>query len=61
MKTGKCPECEAEVEINDDDAKGDTIECGECGVGLELTGPDDNPIGLEVIEEDDLDDDDDEF
>lgn len=62
MKTGKCPECEAEVEIKEDDKKGDTIECDECGAELELTAPDDDPVGLEVIEEEDFDDDeDDEF
>lgn len=58
MKTGTCPECEADVEITADDQKGDTIECAECGVELELTAPDDDPIGLTVIEEEDDDDDD---
>jgi len=60
VKTAKCPACEGDIDISPDDKKGDTIECEECGVELELTAPDDDPIGLEVIEEEDLDDDDDE-
>lgn len=62
MKTGTCPECDADVEVKPEDKRGDTIECDECGAQLELTAPDDSPVGLEVIEEDDDDDDDeDEF
>ena len=61
MKTGICPECEADVKIDDNNSKGDTIECEECGVQLELTAPYDTPVGLEVIEEDLDDEDDDEF
>lgn len=60
VKTAKCPECEGDIDISPNDVMGDTIECDECGVELELTGPDDDPIGLELIEEND-DDDDDQF
>jgi len=49
-----CPECEAEVEIDEYDVdKGEIISCPECGVELEVTGL--SPLELDVApqEEDD--------
>ena len=58
MPTGTCPECEADVHVDIDADKGETVECEECNVTLEIVGLD--PVELDVVEEDDLDDDDDE-
>jgi alpha-aminoadipate/glutamate carrier protein LysW len=52
-----CPECEFEIDIDEYDAdKGDTLECDNCGVRLEVVSL--NPIELEVLSDDDDDDDD---
>jgi lysine biosynthesis protein LysW len=38
--------------------KGETVDCEECGVHLEIVGLD--PVELDIVEEEDDDDDDDE-
>ena len=62
-----CPECEFEIDVDEYDVdRGDTLECDNCGVTLEIVGL--NPIELEVAsddedeeeEEDDLDEDEEE-
>ena len=58
MPTGTCPECDADVHVDTDADKGDVISCEECGTDLELVGLD--PVELDIVEEDALDDDDDE-
>ena len=58
VPTGTCPECEADVHVDTDADKGETVDCDECGVHLEVVGLD--PVELDVVEEEDLDDDDDE-
>ena len=58
MPTGTCPECEADVHVDIDADKGETVECEECNVTLEIVGLD--PVELDVVEEEDLDDDEDE-
>lgn len=58
MPTGTCPECEADVHVDIDADKGETVECEECNVTLEIVGLD--PVELDVVEEEDADDDDDE-
>ncbi|HEY6045009.1 MAG TPA: hypothetical protein VIU65_00315 [Pyrinomonadaceae bacterium] len=58
MPTGTCPECEADVHVDIDADKGETVECEECNVTLEIVGLD--PVELDVVEEEDTDDDDDE-
>lgn len=58
MPTGTCPECEAEVHVDTDADKGDVMTCEECGSELELVGLD--PIELDIVEEDDLDNDEDD-
>ncbi len=56
MPTGTCPECEADVHVDLDADKGDTVACEECGVELEVVGLD--PVELDIVEEESYDDDD---
>ena len=52
-----CPECDAEIEIDEFDVdKGDLISCPECGSNLEVTTT--SPVELEAVDEDDDEDDD---
>ena len=46
MPRGTCPECEAEVQVDEDSDKGDVVECDDCGTQLEVVGLD--PIELDV-------------
>jgi alpha-aminoadipate carrier protein LysW len=49
-----CPECEFEIDIDELDVdRGDTLECDNCGVTLEIIGL--NPIELEAASEDEDD------
>lgn len=61
VPTGTCPECDADVHVDMDTDKGETVSCDECGAALEVVGLD--PVELDIVEEEDLDDDedDDEF
>ena len=60
MPIGTCPECEADVHVDTDADKGETVQCEDCGVQLEVVGLD--PVELDIVEEDlDEDDDDDEY
>ena len=53
-----CPECDAELEIDDDDLEemevGDPWDCEACGSRLRVSGLD--PIEFETDDEDDEDD-----
>ena len=54
-----CPECEFEIDVDEYDVdRGDTLECDNCGVTLEIIGL--NPIEFEVASDDDEDEDEDE-
>src|SRR5215203_5113301 len=54
-----CPECDAEIEVDEFDVdKGDLLSCPECGSSLEVTGV--APIELDVAGDEDDDDDEDE-
>jgi len=54
MPRGTCPECDAEVQVDEDTDKGDVVECSDCGTQLEVVGLD--PIELDVaVEEEDED------
>lgn len=62
MPVGTCPECDADVHVDTDADKGDSVACEECGTELEIVGLD--PVELDIAEEDigdDSDDDEDEF
>jgi len=49
-----CPECEVEIDVDEYDVdRGDTLECDNCGVTLEIIGL--NPIEFEVASDDDED------
>jgi len=58
VPTGTCPECDADVHVDVDTDKGETVSCEDCGTELEVVGLD--PLELDIVEEDDLDDDEDE-
>lgn len=58
MPTGTCPDCEADVHVDTDADKGDTLTCDECGSGLEVVGLD--PVELDIVEDDDDIDEDEE-
>jgi alpha-aminoadipate carrier protein LysW len=54
-----CPECEAEIHVDEDVDKGETLTCEECEATLEVVGLD--PIELDLApEEEDEDYDEDE-
>ena len=55
MPTGICPECDADVHVDTDTDKGESVSCEECGTELEVVGLD--PVELDIVEEEDLDDD----
>ena len=58
MPTGTCPECEADVHVDTETDKGDTVECEECGSELEVVGLD--PVELDIVAEEGFDEDEDE-
>ncbi len=58
MPTGTCPDCEADVHVDTDADKGDTVTCDDCGTELEVVGLD--PVELDVVEGDDEDADEEE-
>ncbi len=52
-----CPECDFEIDVDEYNVeKGDTLECDNCGVTLEVTGS--SPIELEVVPDDEDEDED---
>ena len=53
-----CPECDAEIEVDEFDVdKGDLISCPDCGANLEVTST--SPVELEGADDEDDEDDDD--
>jgi alpha-aminoadipate/glutamate carrier protein LysW len=52
VMTAKCPECDAELELNDV-MEGEIVVCSDCGVDLEVVSL--NPLTLELapMEEED--------
>lgn len=54
MPRGTCPECEGDVQVDDEVDKGDTVECPDCGTSLEVVGLD--PIELDVASEEEEED-----
>ncbi|MDQ2747495.1 MAG: hypothetical protein M3T96_09565 [Acidobacteriota bacterium] len=45
-----CPECSEEVYVDADSEQGDVVSCDECGTALEIVGLD--PIEVDVHDED---------
>jgi alpha-aminoadipate carrier protein LysW len=51
-----CPECEFEIDVDEYDVeRGDTLDCDNCGVTLEIIGL--NPIEFEVASDDEEEED----
>ena len=46
MPLAACPECEAEIHVDEDVDKGDILHCEECEIKLEVVGLD--PIELDL-------------
>ena len=46
MSAGKCPECDAKIELQTTTEKGEILECPDCGVELEVRSV--NPAALTV-------------
>lgn len=62
MPLAACPECEAEIHVDEDIDKGEVIHCEECESSLEVVGLD--PIELDLLADGDEDapgDDDEEY
>jgi len=62
VPTGTCPDCEADVHVDPDADKGDTVSCEECGTDLEIVGLD--PVELDIVEDEEeeaADDDEDDY
>ena len=53
MPLAACPECEAEIHVDEDVDKGERIRCEECEAMLEVVGLD--PIELDLAPQDDED------
>ncbi|HBR56522.1 MAG TPA: hypothetical protein DEA22_03490 [Blastocatellia bacterium] len=58
MPTSICPECDEEVYVDADAEQGDTVLCDECGASLVVVGLD--PVELDIFDEDNDDYDDDD-
>lgn len=54
MPLAVCPECEAEIHVDEDVDKGEIINCEECEVALEVVGLD--PIELDLASDEKEDD-----
>lgn len=54
MPRGTCPECDSEVQVDEDSDKGDIVDCADCGATLEVVGLD--PIELDVAVEEEEED-----
>lgn len=63
MPEAMCPECESDVFVDEDMARGDLVTCEECGTDLEVLAIDPPEVKLYNAEEDfdDEYDDDDDF
>lgn len=58
MPLATCPECDADIHVDEDMDKGDFVNCDECEVRLEVVGLD--PIELDAAPDDDDEDVDDD-
>lgn len=61
MPTTACPECSEDVYVDADSEQGDVVTCDECGTDLEIVGLDPIELDIHEDEEDDFKDDVDEF
>lgn len=49
----ECPECAAQIQLDDDVIEGEIIECPECGVELEIVTLEPLELALAPEEEED--------
>jgi alpha-aminoadipate carrier protein LysW len=49
-----CPECDNPIDIDDEVDEGETVQCDECGVELEIVSID--PVQLAAVDEPRYDD-----
>lgn len=54
MPLAACPECEAEIHVDEDVDKGERLHCEECDSTLEVVGLD--PIELDLAQDNEEDD-----
>jgi lysine biosynthesis protein LysW len=59
MPIAECPECGAEIHVDEEVDKGDLIHCDECEMTLEVVGLDPIEVDLAQEEVEDYDEDDD--
>lgn len=55
MPLATCPDCDADIHVDEEVDKGDIMICDECEARLEVVGLD--PIELDAASDDDEDDD----
>lgn len=53
MSNVTCPECMAEIDLEEDVELGEIIVCPDCGVDLEVTGLNPAAVELAPMEEED--------
>ena len=53
MSATNCPECAAEVNLEENTEVGEIIVCAECGVDLEVTALEPATVQLAPMEEED--------
>ncbi len=51
-----CPECDSPLDVEEDLDRGETVQCEECGIELEVVAVD--PVELAPVEESGYDDED---
>ena len=52
-KIAECPECAADVDLLDDVMEGEIVQCGECGLELEVVNLAPPTLALAPEEEED--------
>jgi alpha-aminoadipate carrier protein LysW len=55
-----CPQCEADIHVDEELDKGETLTCPECDADLEVVGLDPIELDFALEEEEDEDEDEDE-
>jgi alpha-aminoadipate carrier protein LysW len=53
MSTVTCPECDAQIELNEGTEIGEIIVCSDCGVDLEVTAINPAAVQLAPMEQED--------
>jgi len=49
MKTARCPDCDAELEVPEDVVEGEILSCPECGLELEVKRVDGEHLELREL------------